>query len=318
MKLATTTADLRGYSDKASELVGFFDGTGFKYLDFNFYRSIYPGSPLLDERWEGWIEDAGKAAAVRGVQFCQAHAPDGNPFSSNEDREVYLKATIRTLEACAILGIPQIVIHSKDIGGYPSRDYHARNLEQNRRFFCQLFPIMEKTGVKLLFENSCDRHAPTKEQSTRHFPSTAAELLDLVEFMDHPLVDVCWDTGHANVQGVDQYQSLVELGSRLSGVHINDNYGDMDSHVAPFQGTTNLDSIMQALVDMDYKGYFTFESSNILRDGSVWPNFRREWHYRNEKATRLMNVPFALKHQAVALLYQIGKHILMEYDCFEE
>lgn len=316
MKLATSTADFRGYSDKLSEIVALFDGTGFRYLDFNFYRSIYPGSPFLDMRWEAWIQDAADGVTARNMHFCQAHAPNGNPFASGEEYDVFLKATIRSIEACGRLGIPNIVIHAKDIGGFPSREYPLMNLERNRDFFRQLFPALEQTGVHALIENSCDRHAPTRE-NTRHFPSTAAELLELAEFIDHPLFDVCWDTGHANVQGVDQYRSIVELGNRLRGVHINDNYGDMDSHVAPFQGTTNLDAIMQGLVDIDYQGYFTFEAGNILRNGAVWPNFRREWHVGEHKITRLMDVPVDLKRQAIGLLYQIGKHILMEYDCFE-
>jgi len=317
VKLATTTSDFGIYSDKASELVNLFEGTGFRYLDLNLYRSIYPGSPFLDAHWERWIQDAAEAANVHKMSFCQAHAPDGNPFASGEEYDVFLKATIRSIEACGRLKIPHVVLHAKDIGGYPSRAYHGLNLKRNRDFFSLLFPVMEKTGVRVLVENSCDRHAPTKE-NTRHFPSTASELLEIVAYMDHPLLAACWDTGHANIQGVDQYRSIAELGDRLRGLHINDNYGDMDSHVAPFQGTTNIDAVMQGLLDIRYQGYFTFEASNILRDGAVWPNFRREWRFRNEKVSRLMDVPVSLKRQAVALLYQIGKHVLTEYGCFEE
>ena len=57
------------------------------------------------------------------------------------------------------------------------------------------------------------------------------------------------------------------------------------------------------LQDSHYGGYFTFEY-NILRDGGVWPNYRREWEFRGEKVTRLMNVPLEIK-QAIALLYQL-------------
>jgi len=318
MKLATTTADFRSHSDRLSDLVEFFDGTGFRFLDADFYKSIYPGSPFLDSRWGKWVLDAGETACARNIHFCQAHAPDGNLHASGEAFDVFLAATIRSIEACAKLGIPHIVTHQQDIGGYPSGDNHRLNLRRNRDFFVRLFPAMEKTGVHVLLENSCDRHAPTKEQNIRHFPSTAAELLELAEYIDHPLLQICWDTGHANIQGVDQYQSIVELGDRLRAVHIADNYGDMDSHVAPFQGTTNLDAVMQGLLDVRYRGYFTFESNNILRNGAVWPNYRREWNNRGEKVTRLFDVPLALRRQAVTLLYQIGKHILTEYGCFEE
>ncbi|MDD5503253.1 MAG: hypothetical protein PHH26_07310 [Candidatus Thermoplasmatota archaeon] len=150
MKLATTTADFRIYSDKASEIVDLFDGTGFRYLDLNLYRSIYPGSPLLDAHWERWIEDAAEAATAKNMSFCQAHAPDGNPFASGEKYDVFLNATVRSIEVCGRLGIRQIVAHSKDIGGFPSREHHGLNLKRNRDFFSRLFPTMEKTGVRVL------------------------------------------------------------------------------------------------------------------------------------------------------------------------
>jgi sugar phosphate isomerase/epimerase len=318
MRLATTTADLDPYSDSLAEVVKLFDGTGFRRLDMNLYRSIYPGSVFLDNRWERWIGEGGEAASACGTCFSQAHAPDGDLHGSGEEFDVFLQATIRSVEACARLGIPHLVTHQQDIGGFPSRDYRRLNLERNRAFFEQLFPAMEKTGVHVLIENSCDTHAPTRGENTRHFPSTAAELLDLAEYIDHPLLQICWDTGHANIQGVDQYRSIVELGDRLTAVHIADNYGDLDSHVAPFQGTTNMDAVMQGLLDSNFGGDFTFESSQILRSGGAWPHFRREWHNGSEEVTRLMDVPLALKQQAVALLYEIGKHILTEYGCFEE
>ncbi len=318
MRLATTTADFRAHSDTPAEVVRYFAGTGFRWLDLNLYRSIYPQSPFLDDRWERWIDAAGAAAADLDIGFCQAHGPNGNLHGSGEEFDVFLAATIRAIDACARLAIPHVVIHQQDIGGYPSRENRRLNLQQNRHFFARLFPVMDKTGVHVLIENSCDRHAPTKQENTRHFPSTAAELLELAEYIDHPLLQICWDTGHANIQGVDQYQSIVELGERLRAVHIADNYGDMDSHVAPFQGTTNMDSVMQGLLDNGYQGYFTFEASSLLRDGAVWPHNRREWCYRGEKVTRLMDVPLSLRQEAVKLLYQIGRHILTEYDCCEE
>ncbi len=316
MKLATTTVVFRRYTDEPARQVRLFEGTGFRMLDLSLYRSIFPESPLLDRAWEKWFDAAGETAAGLGIGFCQAHAPDGDLHGEGEEFDVFLSATIRSVEVCARLGIPNLVTHSQDIGGFPSRENRRLNLRRNREFFEKLFPVMEKTGVHILVENSCDRHAPTKENS-RHFPSTSAELLEIIEYIDHPLIQACWDTGHANVQGLDQYKSIIELGNRLRGLHIADNYGDVDSHTAPFQGTTNMDAIMQGLLDSGYQGCFTFEAGNVLRDGAVWPNFRREWHYRGEKVTRLMDVPLELKRQSVRLLYEIGKHILQEYDCFD-
>jgi sugar phosphate isomerase/epimerase len=318
MKLATTTGDLAAYGATPAEQIRCFEGTGFCHLDLNLFRSVHEDSPLLDARWDGIIDEAAETAAALGMDFCQAHAPQGNLHVPGETFNVFLGATIRSIETCARLGIPAIVVHAQDIGGYPSRENRRQNLLRNRAFFAHLFPVMEKTGVHVLVENSCDTHAPTRRENLRNMPSTAGELLELVEAIDHPLAQICWDTGHANIQGVDQYQSLVELGDRLRGVHIADNYGDVDSHVAPFQGTTNFDAVMQGLIDGGYTGFFTFESCNILRNGNVWPHFRRAWRYNGEAATSLMNVPLDLKRRAVALLYQIGRHILDTYGCLEE
>lgn len=318
MKLATTTGDLRPYSDNLAENVSFFKDTGFRKLDLNLYSTIYEGSPMLDPNWKHWIAEGGEAAAKHGFTFCQAHSPDGKLHLRGEAFEVFLKTTIRSIEACAMLGIPHIVVHAQDIGGYPSADNRKLNLQKNRAFFERLFATMEKTGVKVLLENSCDRHAPNFEQNRRNFPSTAAELLELAACIDHPLIGICWDTGHANIQGLDQYESIKELGSALHGLHIADNHGDMDSHMAPLQGTTNMDSVMQGLLDIGYKGDFTFEASRILRDGKDWPNYRRKWSYNGEPVEKLMDIPLDLKRQAVALLYQIGKHILSTYGCYEE
>lgn len=318
MKLATTTADFRDYADTPAGQVALFEGTGFRHLDLNLCRSIEPGSPFLDGRWEEWVGRAGEDAAALGMDFCQAHAPCGDLHGSGEAFDVFLAATVRSIEAAARLGISHVVVHAQDIGGYPSRKKYLLNLQRNRAFFSRLFPAMDRTGVAVLLENSCDRHAPTPAENTRHFPSTAAELLELTDHLGHPLAGICWDTGHAHVQGLDQYASIRELGTRLRALHVADNRGDMDSHLAPFQGTMNIDSIMQGLVDTGYQGFFTFEAGHLLRNAAAWPHQRREWHYRGAKVTRLADVPLALRRRAVALLYGIGRHILEEYGCFEE
>jgi len=317
MKLATTTADFIKYTDTPPALVQGFEGTGFRLLDLNLSKTVFPESFLLNDRWTAWFDELGEAAAALEIAFCQAHGPTGKLHTADEAADNLLRATIRSIEGCARLGIPHLIVHPQDIGGFPSRDQHRLNLEKNRAFFEKLFPVMEQTGVGVLIENSCDSMAPTRNENIRHFSSTAAELLELAEFIDHPLLHICWDTGHANMQGVDQYRSIMELGDRLRGIHVADNFGDADSHLAPFQGTTNFDAVMRGLLDSGYRGTFTFESSQLLRDGKVWPHTRRPFLRDGKPETRLMDVPLSLKREAIKLLYQIGKHILSAYDCFE-
>ena len=119
-----------------------------------------------------------------------------------------------------------------------------------------------------------------------------------------------WDTGHGNLQDMPQHEALRVLGSEVYALHVQDNLGDTDSHLAPFFGTLDLDSLMQGLVDIGYTGYFTFESSAMLVPGSK----RR----RDTQNSRLSRMPLDLRIKAEALLYEIGKAVLTEYGCFEE
>ncbi len=64
MKLATTTADFQRYSLTPAEAVRCYEGTGFRYLDYNFYKEIYPGSPFLTDDWMARVRDAAKAADI--------------------------------------------------------------------------------------------------------------------------------------------------------------------------------------------------------------------------------------------------------------
>ena len=73
---------------------------------------------------------------------------------------------------------------------------------------------------------------------------------------------------------------------------------------------------MQGLIVSNYKGYFTFESTNILMADGEWP-FSRKVFPLPEKA-RLSKPTPALKQKSIAFLYEIGKTILEQYGCFED
>jgi sugar phosphate isomerase/epimerase len=138
----------------------------------------------------------------------------------------------------------------------------------------------------------------------------APDLRALIDYVDHPLFHACWDAGHGNMQEMPQDEALRILGEHVYALHIQDNLGTADSHIAPFCGSLNLDAVMHGLKDIDYKGYFTFESGNILLPAS----YRRPF----EKDQRLAKAPLGLRIKAENLLYEMGKYILDAYDCFEE
>ena len=311
MKLATTTADFKKYAASDAERVRMYAGTGFKHLDFNFYEKHKKGSDFLCSNWMDDVKAAGKAAEQLGFDFVQAHSPGYNSENPKEDHEAGMLATIRSIEACGYLGIPNIVVHtgvSKNMK-YPV-DKQAY-FEASKRFLNTLAPYMEKHNVNVLIENGSYQW-----MGDMYFFLTPEDMLDFVKYFNHPLLHICWDTGHANSMGRDPYQDILKLGSELRALHVQDNFGTYDEHIAPFMGTLPLDSLMQGLIASNYKGYFTFESTNILVADGEWP-FSRKVFPLPEKA-RLFKPTPALKQKSIAFLYEIGKTILEQYGCFED
>ncbi|MBQ6926588.1 MAG: sugar phosphate isomerase/epimerase [Kiritimatiellae bacterium] len=311
MKLASTTGDFRGYAKTTADAVRFYEGTGFRHLDYNFYNVIYPESPFLGDRWLDEVEEAGREAERLGFDFIQAHSPNYNPFDPKADHEAGMLATIRSIEACGRLGIPNIVVHPGMTTELTYPDGRDGYFSRNRDFYRSLFPAMEKWNVNVLIENSAEAN-----MGTRYFFMTGQEMRDFADYVDHPLLHCNWDIGHANMRGTDQREDILAMGGHLRGLHIQDNFGACDEHIAPFMGTTDMDAVMQGLLEVGYKGYFTFETENMLLSYGRWPHRRRQ--APSVTGRRLAAPSLDLRRKAAAFLYEIGRSILSAYDCYEE
>lgn len=313
MKLATTTHDFGAYRNgNPAEQIKLFETTGFRCLDYSFYRTAQPGSVYLeksDANWKKELDGVLDVAKSLGMTFVQAHAPDGEHYKEGEKRDMLMLATKRSIEGCAMLGIPSTVVHAAP---HPDPDATVNEfIDINVKFYEELYDTAEKFGVNLLIENSCEQNVPT------YYLRTGREMKEFLQRANHPLLHACWDTGHAHMRGMDQYQSLVDLGDDLYALHVQDNYGDLDSHVTPMVGNCNFDQVMQALMDIGYKGYYTFEGGTTLRPEGGWPHFRKPFIYKGKEVTKLMNPPEIAQILAVKMMYEIGKFMLEQYGCYE-
>ena len=289
MKIATTIGDLYEYFDTPAEAVAFYEGTEFRFLDYNFRRVLLGDNPFLSDGWKKIILDAKNAAEARGYEFIQAHAPSYNSLDPNTNHERGMLATLRSIEACAMLGIKNTVIHSAYSNEYLYPGDRDAYIEANLPFFKALVPHMEKYGVNVLIENSCEANMKGK-----YFPMTGADMNAFIDALDHPLFGACWDIGHANVQRVNMRDEMVALGKNLKALHIHDNNGYGDQHLPIFEGTLDFDCFMQGIIDSGYDGYFTFE-------------------------VEAYNPPsLELKKQGLIDLYNNGKYLLEKYKLYEK
>ena len=302
MRLVSTTGDLAPcYESKSiAAPIAAMKETGFTHLDMSFYSVIYKGSPWISpgDGWKREVEESLEIARKYGFDFCQAHSPDGEHFKEDEARDALILATRRSIEACAMLGVPHTVIHAAGCG--PSKAEFDR---KNIAFYRLFEEDAEKFNVDCLTENSAEGWNP------EYFLRTGKEIREFVEKAGIPRLHINWDTGHGNVQGCNQYDDIMAMGSELRALHIQDNDGKVDAHLIPMAGTINFDDVIRGLIDSGYKGDFTFEGGNTMRHAGTWP-----WYRKNIKPTDKLSSPsLALCVKQISLMHDVGEWMLGSY-----
>ena len=136
MKLATTTGDLAAYAPTQPEAIELAMKAGFRNFDYNFGIDLSRRCGVFEKDFEGFYLDVKNKTEALGAKFVQAHSPMGRPIAA--DNEEFCAMTSRCVEACGILGIPNIVIHS----GYDFGLTKEECFLKNREFFLPLLEII--------------------------------------------------------------------------------------------------------------------------------------------------------------------------------
>ena len=302
MKIATTIEDFYDYSKDPIKCIEWVHSCGFKYLDYSFYLpEVITQTALATDDYKEYLDKIIEKCNALKVKFIQAHAPSCPYNAQGEALEEYFKVLRRVIECCSYLKIDKLVVHSI----FKREISKAENFKLNKEFYLNFLDYAESLGVKILTENFNKCISPEK----LYYIDDVKDLKELVEYINHKNLGVCYDIGHANMQDAPQNEQLKVLGKYVDALHVQDNNGLIDYHIAPFFGTTNYDSVMDGLKEIGYNGYFTLEATYFF----MRPEFRTKY-----KENKLFRVPFEIKLEAEKMLYSIAKHILLTYDCFEE
>lgn len=281
---------------------------GFTCVDY----SIEPD--MLGDDWKEQAQTAKAAMAEAGVVPMQGHAPCVNPLLPGEID--LLPWAERVLAFSKEAGIPQVVIHPGAVDGNTREEF----FEANVAFYKSVLPIAERYGVVVLTENIGNYADP-------YYLWNGADLRELIDRVDHPMLKACWDVGHANhffPEHCNQYDSLVALGDKLAALHVHDNIGDMadprqhhriDMHTLPYAShvtSVNYDAVMQGLKDAGYTGTFNFESAVGGRTN------RQPFFYKGEEVKKLALPSLEYWKLLYTAAYTIGKYMLETYELTAE
>ncbi len=289
MELATTTGDFSRYTKDQTKILEYIKKSGFSYADYNFGIDYKNHSGVYLSDWISYVNEVNKCCDSLGIKLIQAHSPMGIPLADNN--EDFINDTKRCIEACGKLGIKNIVIHS----GYLDYISKKETLEKNKIFYENLLQTAEQYEVTILTENFNKMRSKDV-----YWIDNATDLLELIEYVNHPLFHAVWDTGHANMQEMTQEEEITLLGKHIKALHVHDNNGVKDQHICPFFGTLNMDSVINGLKKIGYDGYFTFEAGGFFNQTSI----------KNLD----FDIDLELKLEAEKLLYQIGNKILSSYS----
>lgn len=107
--------------------------------------------------------------------------------------------------------------------------------------------------------------------------NTMAQLLKLIELVDHPNVKAMYDTHHANIEEKEIYKPIKSISKHLTHVHISEN-----DRGTPGYGLVHWDDVFKVLKQLDYKGWYTIESfsradPDFANAINVWREFSDPW-----------------------------------------
>ena len=202
--------------------------------------------------------DLKNAIETTKIKF-QLHAPYSDINLAAFDartREYSIDIIMDIVRIANDLDIRMVTIHPGKIG--PIQSYARDRVAQyTRQSLEELERRCREFSVELAFENM-----PVMRYTICH---TAAEMVEMLEGLE---MKMCFDVGHAHMASqvcmTDQISDMLDLKHRFANVHLSDNMGDKDRHMALGKGSIDFQQVMSSL--SDYQGNYVIETRS-LEDG---------------------------------------------------
>lgn len=200
------------------------------------------------------------------------------------DSEVnhYLREVVapKSMALCAFFQCPYIVVHGYKLARFLGAE--DKEWEQTEGFLDSLAPMAKEMGITICIENLYDSVGNHLIEGPCCNAVKAAERIDRINERYHAeVLGFCFDTGHANLIGLDFEDFITTLGHRLKVLHIHDNDGRQDLHQIPFtftmsrenQSSTDWAGFIRGLQEIGFDKVLSFETAPVL---SAFPDEMKE------------------------------------------
>lgn len=215
-----------------------------------------------------------QGAKAAGIRINQMHMP--YPIyvpTGDEEMNAYLQKEVasKSLAVCAFLECPYIVIHGMKLAKYLGSE--EEEWKRTEAFIETLAPMAKEMGIMLCVENLYESVGGHLVEGPCCDAKKAVDRIDRINEKYHgEVLGFCFDTGHANLVGIDFENFITTLGERMKVLHIHDNDGISDLHQIPYtfaktrenQTSTDWEGFLRGLRNIEFQGTLSFETAPVL------------------------------------------------------
>lgn len=224
-----------------------------------------------------------QGAATAGIVINQLHMPYPLyvPRAKQKINDyLWNQVAPKSMEVCHYLNCPYIVIHGFKLVNFLGSE--ELEWQETAKLIDSIAPMAKEMGITICIENLYDSIGGHLVEGPCCDVHKAVERIDSINEKYHAeVLGFCFDTGHANLVGLDFEKFITTLGHRLKVLHIHDNDGIRDLHQIPFTFTANRENkpstdwegFIRGLCNIRFNKVLSFETAPVL---STFPEEMKE------------------------------------------
>ena len=224
--------------------------------------------------FENYFAPHKRGAQAAGIKIQQMHMPYPVyvPAGSKELNDyLWNEVAPKSMALCAFLECPYIVIHGFKLARFLGSE--EKEWEQTERFIHSIAPYAKDMGITICIENLYESVGGHLVEGPCCDAVKAVERIDRINDTYHAeVLGFCFDTGHANLTGLDFEDFITTLGKRIKVLHIHDNDGVADLHQIPYtfargrenQTSTDWAGFLAGLMKIGFDQVLSFETAPVL------------------------------------------------------
>lgn len=208
---------------------------GYDYVELIAERQHNKNNPIWTDEGIEKIKALTKRNKLSLHVICNDYIID-HPILSDKRA---IEQTKKLISQAKILGIQKLVLPL-----FEKSELTENNFEEYKSIFKEIAELAQENNILVCLETILN----------------GKNLLNLLEFIDHPNIKCVFDTGNRISFGHDIYSDILLLGEQIQHVHIKDK-NDQNENVLLGTGKVNFYRVFQSLSAIEYNGPYTFETS---------------------------------------------------------